>query len=102
MNSYDDILEWFFAHHDPKQHHKKQYQSAILYVDEAQKSSAEKALDNAKVVKLFDQDFKDFPFQKKHGNNVETYVQKLSQFYQAEDYHQKYWLRCQSAILREV
>ncbi|VDM80104.1 unnamed protein product [Strongylus vulgaris] len=30
--------------------------------------------------------------KKKYGN-IETYVVKLDKFYQAEDYHQKYWLR---------
>ncbi|KHJ83142.1 hypothetical protein OESDEN_17161, partial [Oesophagostomum dentatum] len=30
--------------------------------------------------------------QAKYGD-IETYVVKLDKFYQAEDYHQKYWLR---------
>ncbi|VDK56988.1 unnamed protein product [Cylicostephanus goldi] len=38
--------------------------------------------------------------QKKYGN-IETYVEKLDKFYQAEDYHQKYWLRC-SRIFDEL
>lgn len=41
--------------------------------------------------------------QEKYGNKkLNTYIQKLVRFYQAEDYHQKYWLRCQTAILKKV
>ncbi|KAH7727374.1 peptide methionine sulfoxide reductase [Aphelenchoides avenae] len=81
--SYSDLLTWFFSHNDPTEHHKKQYQSAILYVDPEQKELAEAAVAEE---------------QKKRSKKVETYVQKLDKFYQAEDYHQKYWLRCQPRI----
>ncbi|KAI1727616.1 peptide methionine sulfoxide reductase domain-containing protein [Ditylenchus destructor] len=86
--TYKDLLDWFFAHHDPTVPHKKQYQSAILYVDDEQKSEAESALNQQ---------------QKKYGSKkVQTYLTKLDIFYQAEDYHQKYWLRCQRPIFNQL
>lgn len=90
LSSYEEILGWFFSHHDPTLKHKKQYQSAILYVDSEQKSAAEKMLLES--------------VKRKYGRNnkVETYVQALDKFYQAENYHQKYWLRTQSAVYREL
>ncbi|KHN82475.1 Peptide methionine sulfoxide reductase [Toxocara canis] len=86
--SYERLLDWFWEHHNPTERHKKQYQSAILYIDDEQKRIAEQSLKH---------------IQEKYGNQkVETYVKKLDQFYQAEDYHQKYWLRCQSAVLSKL
>jgi peptide methionine sulfoxide reductase MsrA len=49
LSSYEQILDWFFAHHNPTEPHKKQYQSAILYVDDAQRDLAKLALEQAKV-----------------------------------------------------
>lgn len=86
--SYERILDWFWEHHNPTDQHKKQYQSAILYVDDTQKRIAEESLKNV---------------QEKYGQQkVETYVKKLEHFYQAEDYHQKYWLRCQRALFTKL
>ncbi|KAL3118191.1 hypothetical protein niasHT_000119 [Heterodera trifolii] len=85
--SYEQILDWFFTHHDPTQRHKKQYASAILWVDESQHQTAEKAMEKANA---------------KYGGRVQTYLNKLDQFHQAEDYHQKYWLRTQRAIFGEL
>ncbi|CAG9535030.1 unnamed protein product [Cercopithifilaria johnstoni] len=43
------------------------------------------------------------PTKEKYGKRkLRTYIQKLIQFYQAEDYHQKYWLRCQTAIFEKL
>ncbi|VDM59433.1 unnamed protein product [Angiostrongylus costaricensis] len=39
--------------------------------------------------------------ESKYGD-IETYVVKLDKFYQAEDYHQKYWLRNQRDIFDEL
>uniref|UniRef100_A0A914HWP9 peptide-methionine (S)-S-oxide reductase n=1 Tax=Globodera rostochiensis TaxID=31243 RepID=A0A914HWP9_GLORO len=79
--TYDDVLDWFFDHHDPTQKHKKQYQSAILW--------AERALQKANT-----------KFGGRGG--VQTCVKKFDKFYQAEDYHQKYWLRTQSAVFNQL
>lgn len=88
LTSYEKLLNWFWKHHDPTKQHKKQYKSAILYVDEKQKEMAERSL------KMM---------QEKYGNRtLDTYVVKLDHFYQAENYHQKYWLRCQAAIMEKL
>lgn len=55
-------------------------------MDDEQKAIAEETLEEAK---------KKHPF-------VETYVVPLDKFYQAEDYHQKYWLRNKKDIFDEV
>lgn len=39
--SYSDLIEYFFSHHDPTVKRKHQYQSAIYYIDEEQRISAE-------------------------------------------------------------
>ena len=88
ITSYKEILNWFFSHHDCFDVHKKQYQSAILYVDSQQKELAENAINEQK--------------KKNERKEIQTYLQKFDRFYQAEDYHQKYWLRCQSNILKEL
>ncbi|VDK70085.1 unnamed protein product [Litomosoides sigmodontis] len=86
--SYDKILDCFWANHDPTTMYKKQYQSAILYINDQQKETAQESLKK---------------LQQKYGDRkLVTYIKKLVRFYQAEDYHQKYWLRCQTAILNKL
>ncbi|KAM3720269.1 Peptide methionine sulfoxide reductase [Dirofilaria immitis] len=86
--SYDEILNCFWDNHNPIKEYKKQYKSAILYVDDQQKETAKNSLKK---------------IQEKYGDRkLDTYVQKLIHFYQAEDYHQKYWLRCQTAIFKKL
>jgi len=87
VTSFHDLLEWFFSHHNPVVHNKKQYQSAVLFVDDEQRALSEEALDR---------------IQKKFGRKPDTYVTKLDRFYQAEDYHQKYWLRCRQDVYRQL
>ncbi|CAD6192172.1 unnamed protein product [Caenorhabditis auriculariae] len=84
--SYRQLLEFFWSHHNPLERRTKQYQSAIIYENMDQKAEAMKSLDEAK---------------KKFGN-VETYIVPLDIFYQAEDYHQKYWLRNKKEILDQL
>jgi len=85
---YEKLLDWFWSHHNPTEHNKKQYQSAILYVNDGQKQLAESSLKQ---------------IQAKYGNRkVETYIQPVNTFYQAEDYHQKYWLRCQRSVHKKL
>ncbi|KAE9421353.1 hypothetical protein Angca_007309 [Angiostrongylus cantonensis] len=86
MISYGQVLEFFWSHHNPEQRRKKQYQSAILYETDEEKKIAENSYQWAKS---------------KYGD-IETYVVKLDKFYQAEDYHQKYWLRNQRDIFDEL
>ncbi|EYC13957.1 hypothetical protein Y032_0042g625 [Ancylostoma ceylanicum] len=84
--SYRQVLDFFWSHHNPAERRKKQYQSAILYETDDEKKVAEETYAQAKA---------------KFGN-IETYVVKLDKFYQAEDYHQKYWLRNKKDIFDEL
>jgi peptide-methionine (S)-S-oxide reductase len=73
-----DILEVFFAIHDPTSRDRQgndvgpQYRSAIFYHDERQRAEAE-----AIVAEL--------------GPDIVTEVRPASTFYIAEDYHQEYF-----------
>jgi methionine-S-sulfoxide reductase len=80
--SYEDMLEVFFATHDPTTKDRQgndrgtQYRSIILAADEKQRQSAEDA-----IVK-FAPDF---------SSPIVTVVKPLGEFYPAEDYHQNYY-----------
>jgi len=82
--SYEDILEVFFATHDPTTLNRQgadvgtQYRSEIFYHDEAQKKAAEN------FIKLLND-------QNIYGKNVVTKVSQAVTFYPAEDYHQDYY-----------
>lgn len=84
--TYQDLLDYFWKHHDPTLQRKKQYRSAILYLDDEQQALAEASFKKVKEAKP----------------SIETYVEKLDHFYQAEDYHQKYWLRCQPEVFKAL
>lgn len=49
ITSYGELLDYFWKHHDPTKEHKKQYKSAILYVNDRQKKVAEESLNKEKV-----------------------------------------------------
>ena len=82
--SYDDILDVFFAVHDPTTLNRQgndqgpQYRSAIFYHSAAQRAAA-----RAKIEALASQ----FPAP------IVTEVTAASTFWQAEDYHQEYFAR---------
>lgn len=82
--SYRDILEIFFALHDPTTLNRQgndvgtQYRSAIFYHDDAQKASAEQII--AEITE-----------QQIWPNPVVTEVVELNNYSQAEDYHQDYF-----------
>jgi methionine-S-sulfoxide reductase len=79
--SYETLLKHFFRLHDPTQLNRQgpdigdSYRSAIFYVDEAQKESAEKILAEA---------------QPSFKAPIVTQITPAGPFYQAEGYHQKY------------
>ena len=81
--SYESLLGIFFRMHDPttlnQQHNDKgtQYRSAIFYLDEQQKETAEKV--KAKVAA-----------SGKWKEPIVTELTKAGKFYPAEDYHQDY------------
>ena len=82
--SFLDLLEVFFATHDPTTLNRQgndvgtQYRSAIFYMDGEQKESAEEFLAYLNNNKIFD-------------NPVVTEINKFEVFYDAEDYHQDYY-----------
>jgi peptide-methionine (S)-S-oxide reductase len=79
---YDDILDLFFATHDPTQLNRQgndvgtQYRSAVFPHDEAQQAAVHRAIERARA---------DWPAP------IVTTIEPLSTWYPAEDYHQDYW-----------
>ena len=78
----DDLLDIFFAIHDPTQLNRQggdigtQYRSAIFPQDEAQAEAAKAAIARANET---------------HGGKVVTTIEPKAEWYPAEDYHQDYW-----------
>lgn len=84
--SYRDLLNVFFAIHDPTTLNRQgadvgtQYRSAIFYHDEEQKKIAEELIKDLNAQKIWDKP-------------IVTEVEKLDKVYVAEDYHQEYYAR---------
>jgi peptide-methionine (S)-S-oxide reductase len=84
--SYRDLLNVFFAIHDPTSLNRQgadvgtQYRSAIFYHDDEQKKTAEELIKDLNAQKIWDKP-------------IVTQVEKLDKFYMAEDYHQEYFAR---------
>lgn len=80
--SYEELLEIFFATHDPTTLNRQgadvgtQYRSIILYHSEEQKETA------FKTIKKLQGEYKD---------PIVTQVVPYKKFYKAEDYHQNYY-----------
>ncbi|HET9587704.1 MAG TPA: peptide-methionine (S)-S-oxide reductase MsrA [Anaerolineales bacterium] len=84
--SYRDLLNVFFAIHDPTTLNRQgadvgtQYRSAIFYHDEEQKQIAEELVKDLNAQNIWDRP-------------IVTEVTKFDKFYIAEDYHQEYFAR---------
>jgi peptide-methionine (S)-S-oxide reductase len=82
--SYRDLLNVFFAIHDPTTLNRQgadvgsQYRSAIFYHDEEQKTTAEQL-----IHELNDQHI--------WARSIVTEVARFDKFFMAEDYHQEYF-----------
>ena len=99
--SYRELLEIFFAIHDPTTLNRQepdvgtQYRSAVFYHDEIQQAIAEKTIQELEADNQW------------HANIV-TEVTPLAEFYPAEAYHQQYYRRnpfqgyCQVVISPKV
>lgn len=80
--SYGEILDIFFATHDPTQLNRQgndvgtQYRSALFPLDDAQKAEAEAAIARNQA---------DWP------QPIVTTIEDPATWYPAEDYHQEYW-----------
>ena len=79
--SYEDILNIFFANHNPTQLNRQgpdigtQYRSSVFYLNSNQKEIA-----ISKIKSL----------QPQYDNSIVTEVVEGAQFYMAEEYHQQY------------
>jgi peptide methionine sulfoxide reductase msrA/msrB len=79
--TYEDLAKLFFEIHDPTQLNRQgpdvgyQYRSAIFYVDQNQKQTAQRLIDQLR----------------KKGLDVVTSVRKAKEFWPAEGYHQNYY-----------
>lgn len=80
--SYDELLDIFFAIHDPTQLNRQgndvgtQYRSAIFPQDESQESAARDAIARA---------------NEQLGGHVVTTIEAKGEWWPAEDDHQDYW-----------
>jgi peptide-methionine (S)-S-oxide reductase len=80
--SYDDLLDIFFATHDPTQLNRQgndvgtQYRSAIFPQDDAQEAKARAAIERANA---------------QNDGRVVTTIEPKGEWWPAEDYHQDYW-----------
>ncbi len=82
--SYDELLDMFFASHDPTQLNRqgpdigKQYRSAIWYRTEAERQAAAEKKEKLNR-------------SGKYDDPVVTEITRFTSFYVAEDYHQDYY-----------
>jgi peptide-methionine (S)-S-oxide reductase len=82
--SYADLLDIFFATHDPTQLNRQgndvgtQYRSAIFPQDDSQGRKAHEAMARA---------------NEQNGGRVVTTIEPKAEWYPAEDYHQDYWAK---------
>lgn len=83
--AYEDLLEIFFATHDPTTLNRQgndegtQYRSEIFYTTPAQKASAENFIKLLTDQNIFE------------GKKIVTKISSAGKFYTAEDYHQDYF-----------
>lgn len=85
--SYEKLLDTFWSTHNScAESGSRQYMSAIFYRGEEQKRVALQSREREAA---------------RRGKAVTTTILPLETFYLAENYHQKYMLRIQPAILRE-
>jgi peptide-methionine (S)-S-oxide reductase len=82
--AYDQLLEVFWAMHDPTQmnrqgpDHGSQYRSIVLTHSDEQQATAVASRDRA---------------QTRYSTSIATEVRPFVAFYPAEDYHQQYYLK---------
>ncbi len=88
MLSYKELLDIFWDSHDPTSPPwSRQYRKAILYHDDKQKSIAEHSIE------LLASSIQE---------RIRTDILPLTEFYLAEDYHQKHMLRGNRGLMEEL
>jgi peptide-methionine (S)-S-oxide reductase len=84
--SFGEILEIFFASHDPTTKKRQdpdvgtQYRSVIFYHNKEQKATAEKIIEELNKAEIWDA-------------QIVTQIEPFKAFYVAEDYHKDYYKR---------
>jgi peptide-methionine (S)-S-oxide reductase len=84
--SFREILEMFFAMHDPTTLNRQgsdvgtQYRSVVFYHSKEQKATTEKLIEELNAAKVYDAP-------------IVTQVEPFKAFYKAEDYHKDYFKR---------
>ena len=86
MISYAELLDVFWSAHNPTTpSFSRQYRSAIFYSDEQQRQLAEQT-----------------KRRRQSSGRIYTDIEPFSEFYLAENYHQKYYLRSVGALMEEL
>jgi len=73
--SFEDVLIEWSRMHSPTRKTSTQYRSAVFYLDEDQKESAEEIVAGMRAAA---------------GGNIQCDVEKATRFYRAEEYHQDF------------
>ncbi len=84
---YETLLEHFWASHNPTRPRPTQYQSIIFYHDDTQRQLAEASLARETA---------------RRQTVLHTDIRPFSSFDRAEDNHQKYYLRREVDLMREL
>lgn len=85
--SYDELLNVFWNNHDPTTLNRQgpdigeQYRSVIFFHTQEQESTAKTSKEKLQN-------------SGKYGKKIVTEIVPASQFYKAEDYHQRYYEKC--------
>ncbi len=86
--SYSALLEIFWSDHNPSSYpYSRQYRAVVFYHNPEQKELAEKTREE---------------LAEKTGRNVYTAIEPYTNFYSAEDYHQKYYLQANRRLIGEL
>ena len=84
--SYEQLLNAFWEMHDPTQVDRqgpdvgRQYRSVIYFYTPEQKEAAEKSK-------------QDYAASGKYSDSIATHIEPAGDFYRAEEYHQKYFVK---------
>jgi hypothetical protein len=86
--SYEELLDIFWQSHEPTaDQYSRQYRNAVFYLNDEQKSAILSSLQDVRQQSRYP---------------VTTAVEPAGEFYPAEGYHQKYYLRKRHEILAEL
>ncbi len=86
--SYSELLEIFWSDHNPSSYpYSRQYRAVVFFHNSEQKELAEKTREE---------------IASKTGRNVYTAIESFTNFYTAEDYHQKYYLQANRQLIGEM